>query len=155
MKKIITAILASLTAGVLLCSCSGGGDSNTAAADLLKAAVDNGKGFEELVSVEDSDIKYTYDIEKDWYEDFAASVSGNMAYAEEVVFVKASSDENVDKVKTALENRLQSRKDTLQSYAPAEYDKLNKSKVITNGRYVYLVVCEDSDKALDAVKKAF
>lgn len=155
MKKIMSAILASFTAAVLLSSCSGGGASNAAAADLLKAAVDNGTGFEELVSVEDSDIKYTYDIEKDWYDDFAASVSGNMAYAEEVVFVKASSEENADKIKTALENRLQSRKDTLQSYAPAEYDKLNRSKVMTNGLYVYLVVCEDSDKALDAVKKAF
>lgn len=154
MKRITSAVLACITAGMLLCSCSGG-ESNAAAADLLKAALDNGTGFDEMVSVEGSDIKYTYDIDESLYEDFAASVAGNMAYAEEVVFVKASSDENVEKIQKALEKRLESRKETLKSYAPAEYDKLNKSKVETKGRYVYLVVCEDSKKVASAAEKAF
>ncbi|WP_044976176.1 DUF4358 domain-containing protein [Ruminococcus sp. HUN007] len=154
MKKLISAFTACVTAGILLCSCSGG-SSEAATEDLLKAALDNGTGFDEMVSVEGSDIKYTYDIEESWYDDFAASVAGNMAYAEEAVFVKASSDENVEKIEKALEKRLQSRKETLKSYAPAEFAKLENSSVETKGRYVYLVVCEDSKKALKAAEKAF
>ncbi|MBP1590869.1 MAG: hypothetical protein ILP22_02365, partial [Oscillospiraceae bacterium] len=65
MKKIASAVLACITAGMLLCSCSGG-ESNAAASDLLKAALDNGTGFDEMVSVEGSDIKYTYDIDESW-----------------------------------------------------------------------------------------
>lgn len=154
MKKVISAVLAALSAGVLLCSCSGK-DSDTPAAELLAAASESGVDFGELVKVEGSDIRYTYDLEESWYDDFAASVAGNMAFAEEIVFVKASSEENVEKIQQALETRLQSRKDTLQSYAPAEYDKLCSSEIKTRGRYVYLVVAEDSKKALKAAEKAF
>jgi len=154
MRKAFSVILAAASACVLLCSCSGK-DSDTPASQLLTAAADSGVDFGEMVTVEGSDIKYTYDLEESWYDDFAGSVAGNMAFAEEIVFVKASSDENVDKIRQALEKRLQSRKDTLQSYAPAEYDKLCSSEVKLRGSYVYLVVAEDSKKALKAAEKAF
>lgn len=154
MKKAVSVFLAAAAAAVMLCSC-GGKNSNTPVSELLEAASESGVNFGELVSVEGSDIKYTYDLEESWYDEFAASVAGNMAFAEEIVFVKASSDENVEKIQKALENRVQSRKDTLQSYAPAEYDKLCKSEVKTNGKYVYLIVSEDSKTALKAAEKAF
>lgn len=154
MKKVISVLLAAAASAVLFCSCAGK-ESDTPAAELLAAASDSGVDFGELVSVEGSDIRYTYDLEESWYDDFAASVSGNMAYADEIVFVKASSDENVEKVQKALEARLQSRKDTLQSYAPAEYDKLCNSEVKTNGKYVYLIVAGDSKPAVKAAEKAF
>lgn len=154
MKKTVSLLLAALSAGMILCSCSGK-ESNTPASELLSAALNSGVDFDEMVPVEGSDVKYTYDIEESWYDDFAASVAGNMAFAEEIVFVKAASDDNVEKIQKALESRLQSRKDTLQSYAPAEYDKLCKSEVKTNGKYVYLVVAEDSKKAEKAAEKAF
>lgn len=153
MKKIFSAVITALTAGVLLCSCSGK-DSDKSASELLDAALSGAK-FEELSSVEGSDIKYTYDLEESWYDDFAASVAGNMAFADEIVFVKASSDENVEKVQSALETRVKTRKDTLQSYAPAEYDKLCNTEVKVKGKYVYLVVGEDSKSALKAAEKAF
>ena len=154
MKKLLSAILAAVSAGVILCSCSGK-ESNTAASELLEAATGSGAAFEELVSVEGSDIKYTYDIDESLYDDFAASVAGNMAFADEIVFVKASSDEAVEKLQSALEARVESRKETLKSYAPDEYDKLCSSEVKTNGKYVYLVVGADSKTALKAAEKAF
>lgn len=154
MKKALSLILAAFSAGMILCSCSGK-ESNATADELLKATVECGVDFGELVSVKDSDIKYTYDLDGSLYDDFSASVSGNLAYAEEVVFVKASSEENIPKIEEALNARLESRKETLQSYAPAEYDKLSKSEVKTRGSYVYLIVCADSKTALKAAEKAF
>ncbi|MBE6853189.1 MAG: DUF4358 domain-containing protein [Ruminococcus sp.] len=154
MKKILSAVLAAALAGTLLCSCGKGG-SDKAAAELLGAAKNSGAAFEELVSVEGSDIKYTYDIEESLYEDFAAEAAGNMAFADEIVFIKASSEDNIEKIKKALEARVQSRKDTLQSYAPAEYDKLCKSEIIVNGNYVYLIVGGDIKTAQKAVDKMF
>lgn len=153
MKKVLSSVLAALSAGLVLCSCSGK-ESDKPASELLDAAL-KGAEFEELVKVEGSDIKYTYDLEESWYDDFAASVAGNMAFADEIVFVKAASDEDVEKVQNALEKRVKSRKDTLQSYAPAEYDKLCNTEVKVSGKYVYLVVGEDSKSALKAAEKAF
>lgn len=154
MKKILSSVLAAAAAGILLCSC-GGKESGKSAQELLSAAKDSGAAFEELVGVEGSDIKYTYEIEESWYDDFAAEAAGNMAFADEIVFVKASSDENVSKIQSALETRVKSRKDTLQSYAPAEYDKLCKSEIKTNGSYIYLIVGSDIKTAEKAVEKAF
>lgn len=154
MKKIFGLISAATLCGMLLCSCGGKGSAESAQ-DLLKTAKESGAAFEELVSVEGSDIKFTYELEESWYEDFAAEAAGNMAFADEIVFVKASSDENISKIQSALETRVKSRKDTLQSYAPAEYDKLCKSEIKTNGDYIYLIVGADAKTAQKAVEKAF
>ncbi len=154
MKKTVSLMLAAFTAALLLCSCSKEG-SDKPASELLSAAADCGAYFCEMVTVDGSDIRYTYDLEESWYDDFAASVAGNMAFADEIVFVKASSDEDAAKIKKALEARVQSRKDTLQSYAPAEYDKLCSTEVKTSGNLVYLVVGADSKKAVKAAEDAF
>lgn len=154
MKKILSTIASVAAAGILLCSC-GNSDTNKTAQELLSSAKDSGAVFEELEGVEGSDIKYTYELEESWYVDFAAEVAGNAAFADEIVFVKASSDENISKIQSALETRVKSRKDTLQSYAPAEYDKLCKSEIKTSGSYVYLIVGGDIKTAQKAVDKAF
>lgn len=155
MKKILISIAATVMAVLMMCSCSSNDESQAKTSDLLNAAKNSSSSFEELEIIEGKEIKYTYDIEEDWYEDFSAEVSGNLAFADEMVFVKASSDDNVAKIKEALEDRLQNRKNTLQSYAPLEYDKLCNSKVQTNGKYVYMIVGNDTEEAEKAVKEAF
>lgn len=155
MKSIVKIIAASAVSALLLCSCGKGKETDKTAAELLSAAKDSGAKFEELVSVDGTDIKYTYDLDESLYDDFAAEAAGNPAYADEIVFVKASSDENVDKVKKAIEARVESRKKTLESYAPDEFDKLCSSKVMTNGKYVYLIVGSSAGDAQKAVEKAF
>lgn len=154
MKSLLKTIAAAAASAVLLCSCGGKG-TDKSASELLSAAKDSGAAFEELVSVEGADIKYTYDLEESWYDEFAAEAAGNMAFADEIVFVKASSDENVKKIQDALAARVKSRKDTLQSYAPVEYDKLCKCEIKTNGDYVYLIIGSDIKTAEKAVEKAF
>jgi len=155
MRKFLKTASAVIMAGMLLCSCGGKSDSDVTASELLKAAQESDSSFDEMESVTKDDIKYYYELEEGWYDDFAAEISGNPAYAEEIVVVKASSSENVKKVSDALEARVESRKNTLQSYAPEEYDKLCKSSVETKGNYVYLVVNSDIKTAQKALEKLF
>lgn len=154
MKKILKMTAAFMSAAILLCSC-GGSASNANASDLLNAAANSGAKFEELEKVEGDILKFNYEMDETWYTDVAAMAAGNMAYADEIVVVKASSTDNVKNVESALEKRVENRKNVLQSYAPAEYDKLCNSKVKTNGDYVYLIVGSDINTAEDALKKAF
>ncbi len=146
----IAAVTAAMT--LLLCSC-GSSSSDVTSSELLKAASDSGASFEEMVDVEDTDIKYLYNIEKDWYDEFSASAAGNLAFADEIVVVKSSSSDNTDKIKNALEQRVESRKKTLQSYAPDEYSKLCESEIKTSGDFIYLIVGKDNKKAEKALKK--
>jgi len=155
MGKFLKTILAVIMSGMVLCSCGGKTSPNLTASELLKAAAESGAAFEEMESVTKDDIKYYYEIEEGWYDEFAAEISGNPAFADEIVVVKASSSENVKKVSDALKSRVESRKTTLQSYAPDEYNKLTKSSVETKGNYVYLVVNGDIKTAQKALEKLF
>lgn len=144
------AVAAAMT--LVLCSC-GSSSSDVTSSELLKAASESGASFEEMVNVEDSDIKYLYSIEEDWYDEFSASAAGNLAFADEIVVVKASSSDNAAKIKDALEKRVESRKKTLESYAPDEYNKLCDSEIKTDGDYIYLIVGKDNKTAEKALKK--
>ena len=155
MRKFLKTASAVIMGVMLLCSCGGKSNSDVTASELLKAAEESGASFDEMESVTKDDIKYYYELEEGWYDDFAAEISGNQAYADEIVVVKASSSENVKKVSDALKSRIESRKTTLQSYAPEEYDKLCKSSVETKGNYVYLVVNSDIKTAQKALEKLF
>ena len=152
MKKLIKIEAVLSSALLLLCSCGGSSDVKTA--DLLAAAVDSGAVFEELVEYSEDDLTTYYDIEKDLFDECAVKAAGNPAYADEVVVVKASSSDNAKKIEEKLDAHVESRKNTLQSYAPAEYDKLNNSDVKVKGNIVYLVVCDD-EKAQKALEKLF
>ncbi len=155
MKKILKSVAMITASMMMLCSCNGNEKKDVTASELLKAALDSQAKFEELETVETDYIKYYYSLEEDWYSEFSASVAGNNAFADEVVVVKAASDESVDDIKSALEARISSRKDVLQSYAPVEYDKLCKSEVKTEGKFVYMIVGSDSSKAEKALEKLF
>lgn len=152
MKKLIKLEAVFSAALILLCSCGGSSDVKTA--DLLAAAVDSGASFEELVEYSTDDLTTYYGIEKDMFEECAVKVAGNAAYADEVVIVKASSSDNAKEIEKKLDAHVEDRKNILQSYAPAEYDKLNNSDVKVNGNIVYLVVCGD-EKAQKALEKLF
>jgi len=154
MKKNITAFSAALITAVMLCSC-GGKTADADVNELFKAAQESSSAYEELVEVEADEVKRLYSIESDWYAEYSAAVSGNLAYAEEIIVFKASSSENAEKIKTALEKRVESRIKTLEGYAEDEAEKLKKAKVKTKGDYVYLVVGEDNKKAEDAMNKLF
>ncbi|MDO5560819.1 MAG: DUF4358 domain-containing protein [Oscillospiraceae bacterium] len=150
-NKLIKMTSMLILSGVLLCSCAGK-SSNAAASDIISAAKTSGSTFEELESVEKADIKYYYNLDESSYSDFSAMVSGNQAYADEIVVVKAASSSKVSDIKKALEERIDSRKKTLESYAPDEYQKLCDASVKTDGDYVYLVVGDDTKDALKAIK---
>lgn len=150
-KKITACILSSLVSVLMLCSC--GGTSDADVKELFSAAQNSGAVFEELVDVENSEISYLFNIEEEWFSDYSAAVSGNLAYADEIAVFKASSSENAVNIKESLEKRVESRKKVLESYAPDEFKKLQNAEVIVKGKYVYLVVGKDNKTAENAIKK--
>ncbi|MBE6841782.1 MAG: DUF4358 domain-containing protein [Ruminococcus sp.] len=156
MKKLFKGFIALAASAMMFCSCSGGDEkTDVSAQKLLSAALESGAKFEEMESVEGEYIKFNYDIEESWYEEFAAQAAGNPAFADEVIVVKAADSDSLKNIQNALNGRIEERKKVLQSYAPVEYDKLSESKVKTEGDYVYLVVGSDTKKAEKALEKLF
>lgn len=155
-KKIIVCLGIMMT--MLLTACSGGGNTEASASvpDMVQGIADSGVQFEELTAGEDDDdvTAYHYSVEKDWYSEYA-SMSATAASADEIVIFKASSADNVDDLESALNAYLEKRKNDFEQYAPDEYDKLTKCKVITKGDYVCLIVSPDNSTAEDKFNSYF
>jgi hypothetical protein len=123
---------------------------------MVKGISESGAAFEELTSGEDdADVTaYHYSVETDWYSEYA-SLTATAASADEIVIFKASSEENVDNLKSALEGYLEKRKGDFEQYAPDEFDKLSNCDVITKGNYVCLIVSSDNDIAEEKFNSYF
>lgn len=60
-----------------------------------------------------------------------------------------------EKVKLAVEERLDGQKDVFKDYVPEEYDKLCDTQVKTKGDYVYWLCTNDNEKAEEVLKSDF
>lgn len=85
-------------------------------------------------------------------DSFYAISMGPMT-AEEYVIVRASDEENAERVAAALETYRVNRISDFEGYAPADAAKLKSAKVVEEGRYVALFVAENSDEINDYFKK--
>lgn len=153
-KKLIVTL--SVISAMLLTACGGSTEASASVSEMVQGISQSGAAFDELTPGEDDAevTNYHYSVESDWYSEYA-SLSATAACADEIVIFKASSDENVDNLKSALEAYLEKRKSDFQQYAPDEYDKLSKCSVITKGDYVCLIVSSDEDTAKNKFNSYF
>lgn len=154
-KKIIVSL--ALMSAMLLTACGGGNaEASASVSDMVKGISESGAVFEELTPGEDdADVTaYHYSVETEWYSEYA-SLAATAASADEIVIFKASSEENVDNLKSALEGYLEKRKGDFEQYAPDEFDKLSNCGVITKGDYVCLIVSSDKDVAEEKFNSYF
>lgn len=79
----------------------------------------------------------------------AVMVQSNTLY-----LAQANSSSQVDGIKTAFEKRLAQIQQSFEHYLPDPYELSLKGKVVTNGNYVMLVICEDVEKAIEVFNNA-
>ena len=102
------------------------------------------------ITAENFQIKYG--LTQYEYEEFSLWWAGSGADADEVCIIKAKDKE---KVKLAVEERLDGQKDVFKDYVPEEYDKLCDTQVKTKGDYVYWLCTNDNEKAEEVLKSDF
>ncbi len=90
--------------------------------------------------------------------DYMESVSDCHAFvsatnlADEVAVVVAT-EETVERIAEGFEQRLEERIAMFEGYEPAEVDKLQNGQILTYGKYVVYLVCEDMKGAKTAVEE--
>ena len=77
------------------------------------------------------------------------------ATAEEVAAFEAKDDAAASKVKQAASERVEDQKDAFTGYQPKEMAKLQTPLLIQSGRYVVLVVADDTSPAKAVTDKYF
>ncbi len=151
--KIFGTVLSGIMLTTVLAGC---GDSNIKADESLssiaQAVIDCGTEFPDMVEVNEDNFTYEYGLEKSDYEEYSVFWAGSGGDADEVCIIKTS---DTGKVKKAVKERLENRKETFEDYVEEEYDKLCDSKVKTKGSYVYWLCTSDNSKSEDEMLSHF
>jgi len=73
----------------------------------------------------------------------------------EVALIEAASEEDVEAVKAALQNRINTEKDNHMNYPAVQENWANNSRIVSNGAYVLMAVSSDCEAYVDAFNALF
>ncbi len=148
-KKMKKAVVAGLAA-MMVIGLAGCGNGNAdvdidpvALADDMKASV---TFQDQLSEVALDKVLALYGIDAEIVDSGKAYLSTN-ATAEEIAVIKAKTAEDVDTIKTAVQNRVAAQLQSFQSYNANEVPKLENPVIETAGNCVILCVCDDKGEA--------
>ncbi len=71
--------------------------------------------------------------------------------ADEIILLEAKDEDQVDELKTSLENELAAQDQTWKQYLPEQYEKVKNNKIVTKGKYLLYVTYTNPE----AIEKAF
>lgn len=164
MKKTFTA--AALFAALLLAGCSnsgtsGAGDSSSAVASENASLSAQEKAEKvladiefngEMVAIDGENMELRLGFTSDGLTDYAAYACGSAALPDEFGVFVAESEDKAAEIKTALEKRIETQKETYKDYTPEEMYKFDDCVVAQNGTTVYYAITADNSKAESILK---
>ncbi|MBO5448533.1 MAG: DUF4358 domain-containing protein [Ruminococcus sp.] len=166
-KKLLCTLLAVMSVSCALASCSSSDDSKTSSASSAAnanadtEAADVCATADKLksdISYDDELIEFTADkIEKilgipaDKYTSAKVYVSSSGGTPEEIACFEASDEAAAEEIKTALESRIESQKNTFTDYRPEQAPKLESPVLKVNGSCVYMCISGDNAKAEEII----
>ena len=164
MKKTFTA--AALLAALLLAGCSnsgtsGAGDSSSAVASENASLSAQEKAEKvladiefngEMVAIDGENMELRLGFTSDGLTDYAAYACGSAALPDEFGVFVAESEDKAAEIKTALEKRIETQKETYKDYTPEEMYNFDDCVVAHNGTTVYYAITADNSKAESILK---
>ena len=147
MKKFFLVLIFALSLITLVaCGDSENVELNGKISDIPEKIMDEIE-FPEMVEATPDNIQIMYALEVNVFEDYSIYYAGSGGYADEISVIEVSSKDEVKNIKKVFEDRVEARIKVFEGYAPLEAEKLENAVIKTQGNYVFLVICEDPDKA--------
>lgn len=118
-------------------------------AEIVIASQSSVPAMQPVILGEDYFVEYfsnKYKLGDDLPEDGIIYYADGMTATEFAVFL-FNDNANTKKIEDALLNYIKQRTSTFSEYSPAQTAILKKGIVVTRGKYVALLICEDSQKA--------
>lgn len=104
----------------------------------------------DMMNLESVDqLKSYYGIEKELVKDFSAVINSSGVEQDEIVIIEAVDKNAVKEIETALNKRLESKKNQMKNYLPEQYKILTECSVKTYSNYVVLFISKDVNKMND------
>lgn len=102
-----------------------------------------------LVKMNTQALKRYYGLNGADYDGVILYMSKDSISAEEILMVKAKNDRQIQKIKEAVQERIDNRKISFEAIAPNQVEVLDQARVIVRGKFVFLVVSEDAQVYAD------
>ena len=102
----------------------------------------------------DLEFRDVYGLDTDQYEGMVYYRPVSNMDVTEIVIAKSSSDEALNSLVAAAEERVADQKSVFEGYAPEQYGILQEAIISKKGNYVFFVVSADADGFYDAMLKA-
>ncbi len=124
--------------------------------DLRVKMSDADKDLPEMMNVSDQDtdaehlFSYLSDLPYEKVDAYYLSYASD-GMASELAVIALKDEKDVPDCKKSLQDHVQKRINLYRSYAADQVAKAEKAKIIDDGRYVALIMCDDQN----AVEKAF
>ena len=153
MKKIVSLILCA----VILCSLLSACGKGTQAPPLseLYAQLEQVTNMPPLYVMGENFIETMFGFDLSAFEEYVfAEAEDASVYADVVILIKLADGADVNAVCETLEVYLNGVRENTKSYSPENYAKAEQSSVCVSGDYVYLVITEQYDEAVEIITNA-
>ncbi len=87
-----------------------------------------------------------YGIAADDVDSFAVQMNSSGVQQDEIAIIKAVDSKAAERVKEALQKRLDSKANQMKNYLPEQYEIIQKCSVQTKGYYVTLFISENANQ---------
>ena len=122
------------------------------AKDLADAIFETFK-FPAMYNVPTDELMAEFAVSSDSFSDVAAYTTEEPYGIERVFIGIVKEDADMNLAKTELENYFQLIKNQSENYDPVQFAKAEDAYVFEKGNLLCLVICEDSQKAVETVKE--
>ena len=137
MKKMIPLAFLML---LVLCACAGQSQApDVPLADILDEIITE-TGITGQIPVDTVNLTALYGIVSDDVEESACCITMNGIFPDELLMIKAVSEDGADRVEQCLSSRLAQVMNQSKSYDPESYEIAQKFHVVRYGQYVSLFV---------------
>ena len=155
LMKIVASALACALLAVGTAACSGGNSGKQPDPEQLAADIQASGTYSDMVAVEADRLDDFYDLDAESIETFSLYICGSGGFPDEVAIFKMKDDSGAAAAKTAVEARVETLKGEFENYRPEQMPKLDNSEVLTQGRYVALIIGSDAAAGAQVFKNSF
>ncbi len=113
-------------------------------ADEIAKQLQTGKNVDTLVKGDANSLKRYYNLSANDYDGFALWTSENPMDVDEMIIIKAKSDEQVDSLEESMQTRISTQKKNFEGYGAEQTALLGESIVDVKGKYVFFAVSKNA-----------
>ena len=114
--------------------------------EVVAASVQAGIHTENLGRADDQRFRRNYGYNVADFDGVLLYASQFRLSAEEVLLIKVKSTSQVNEVRQVIEERLQSRRQDFDGYAPEQVQLIDQAQLVVRGNYIFLAVGQNADE---------